>query len=103
MERFRDVVHHTHKLAVHGRWLHALHDEVTNGPCSVTQAKRKRCQGALGQDCQGEQFFARKLCHDIDKRKGEAAQILPGWLGSQEDAELTLQPLVVEIGEPSAL
>ena len=33
--------------------------------------------------------------HDVGVREGEAVRVLPGWLGSQGDAELALKPLVV--------
>ena len=33
--------------------------------------------------------------HVVGIREGEAAWVLPGWLGSQGDAELALKPLVV--------
>ena len=38
----------------------------------------------------------RKPCHVVGVGKGEAALVLPGWLGSQGDTELALKPLVVE-------
>jgi hypothetical protein len=56
MERFHDVIHHTHELIVCGGRMHTLCYEVINGPCSVAQTKRKRCRGVLGKACQGEWF-----------------------------------------------
>jgi hypothetical protein len=97
IEGLHDIICHAHELAIRGGQAGALHNEVTYGLHSVMQAKRKRCRAV--KDCRGERFSSDKLCHDIDKRKSEVAQILPGLLRSKEDAELTLQPLVIEIGE----
>jgi hypothetical protein len=41
MERFRDVIHHTHELVVRGGRVHALRYKVINGPRSVAQTEWK--------------------------------------------------------------
>ena len=43
-----------------------------------------------------EGFPSTEPCHVIGIRKGEAALVLPGLVGSKEDTELVLKPLMVE-------
>ena len=49
MERFSDVVCHTHELIIHGGWVHAPCYEVINGPRNVVQTERERCRGIPGE------------------------------------------------------
>jgi hypothetical protein len=42
VERFYDVVHHTHELVIRGGRMHALHYKVINGSRSVVQTEHKR-------------------------------------------------------------
>ena len=55
--------------------------KVANGRHGVAETKRKRRQGAL---------------HGVFQREGEAARVLPRWLGSEGDTGLALKPPVVE-------
>ena len=99
MERLHDIFGHRRKLIVHGGWRRALRHKVANGLCGVAKTKREHCRGAPNEVFQGERLFPGKLRHDVGEREGEVAQALPGRLGSQEDAELTLQPPVVKVKE----
>ena len=80
MERFRDVVCHTHELVIRGGQVHAPRCEV--GPYSIVQTKRERYRGIPDKLFRGERFSFGKLRHDVDKREDEAAQTLLGWSGS---------------------
>ena len=90
MERLHDIFGHPHELIVRGEWRHALRHKVANGLCGVVDTEREHCRGAADEVFWGEQLSPGKLCHDIGEQEGEVAQALPRWLGSQEDAELTL-------------
>ena len=90
MERFHDVFGHPHELIVHRGWGHALRHKVANGLCGVAQTEQERYRGALDEAFRGEWLSSGKLHHDVGEREGEAAQVLLGWSGSQEGAELTL-------------
>jgi hypothetical protein len=79
--------------------MHALRYEVINGPRSVAQTERKCYRGILGKATWGERFSPGKLRHDVGEQEREVAQILLGWLGSQEGIELALQPVVIEVEE----
>ena len=81
MEGFRDAFDHPHKLVVRGGRDRALCHKVANGRRGVVETKRKRRRGAL--------------CR-VFWREGEAAWVLPGWLGSKGDAGPALKPPVVE-------
>ena len=90
MERFRDKFSHPHELVVRRGVVHALRHEVANGPCGVAQTERERCRGAPDEVFRGERVSFGKLHHDVGEREGEAVQVLPRRLGSQEDIELAL-------------
>jgi len=60
----------------------ALRLKVANGLYGVAQTERKCCQGAPDEVFRVERLSSSKLRHDIDEREGEAAQVLPGRLGS---------------------
>jgi hypothetical protein len=77
----------------------ALHNVVVDCHRNVVQAKREHHRGILSEVCWGERLSSCELCHDIDKRKGEVMQVLLGWMGSQGDRELVLQPPEVEVME----
>ena len=64
--------------------------EVANCLCGVALTKWERCRGASDEVFRGEWLSFGKLCHDVGEREGEAAQVLLGWSGSQEGAELAL-------------
>ena len=99
MERLHDVFDHPYELIVRGGWNHMLCHKVANGLCGVAETEREHCRGAPNEVFRGERLSPGKLRHDIGEREGEVAQALLGRLGSQEDAELTLQPPVVEVEE----
>jgi hypothetical protein len=65
VERFRDVIHHTHELVIRGGWVHALRYKVINSPRSIVQTEWKRCWGIPDKASQGERFSSGKLRHDI--------------------------------------
>jgi len=46
--------------------------------------------GAPDEVLWGDRLSSGKLRHDVGEREGEATQVLPGRLGSQEGAELAL-------------
>ena len=79
VEGFYDAFDHPYELIVHGGWDRALCHKVANGRRGVAETERKRRQGAL--------------C-GVFRREGEAARVLPGWLGSEGDAGLALKPPV---------
>ena len=90
MERFRDVFGHPHKLVVRRGWGCALHHRVANGLYGVVEIGQERYRGAPDEVSQRERLPSSKPCHDVGEREGEAAQVLPGWSGSQEGTELAL-------------
>ena len=81
VEGFRDAFIHPYKLIVRGGRDHALRHKVANGRRGVAETEQKRRRGAL--------------C-GVFRREGEAARVLPGWLGSKGDTGLALKPPVVE-------
>ena len=81
MEGFRDAFDHPHELVVHGGRDRALCHKVANGRCGVAETERKHLWGA---PC------------GVFQREGEAAWVLPGWLGSKGDIGLVLKPPIVE-------
>ena len=90
MERFRDIFGHPHELVVRRGWGHALCHKVSNGLYGVTETGRERCRGSSDEVFRGERLSFGKLRHDVGEGEGEAAQVLSGWSGSQEGAELAL-------------
>ena len=82
MERFHDIFGHPHELIVRGGWGRALRHKVANGLGGVAQTERERCRGAPDEVFQRERLSSGKLCHDIDEREGEVAQVLLGRSGS---------------------
>jgi hypothetical protein len=48
MDRFHNVVSHTHELVVRGRWMKASRHMALDNLCDVAQTVRERCQGTLG-------------------------------------------------------
>ena len=72
------------------------------GLYGITETERERHWGAPDEVFKRERLPSGKLRHDVGEREGEVVQTLPGWLGSQEDAELTLQPPIVEVEELAA-
>ena len=60
----------------------ALRLKVANGLYGVAQTERERCRGAPNEVFRGERLSSGKLCHDIDEREDEAAQVLLGQSGS---------------------
>ena len=81
VEGFRDAFDHLHELVVHEGRDHALCHKVANGRHGVAETEWKRCRGA---PC------------GVFRREGDAAWVLPRWLGSKGDAGLALKPSVVE-------
>ena len=81
MEGLCDAFDHPHELVVRGGWDRALGHKVTYGRRSVAETERKRCRGA---SC------------GVFRREGEAAWVLPRWLGSKGGAGLALKPPIVE-------
>ena len=79
MVGFRDAFDHPHELVVHRRRDRAMCHKVAYGRRGVAEIERKRHQGAL--------------CGML-RREGEAARVLPGWLGSKGDAGRALKPPV---------
>ena len=67
-----------------------MRHKVANRLYGVAQIERERCRGALDEVFRGERLSSGKLHHDVGEREGEVAQVLPGWSGSQEGAELVL-------------
>ena len=65
-----------------------MRHKVPNGLYGVARTERERCRGALDEVFRGEQLSSGKMRHDIGKREGEVAQVLPGRSGSQEGVEL---------------
>ena len=76
-----------------------MRHKVANGLYGIVETEREHFRGAPDEVFWGERLSPGKLCHDVGVREGEVAQALLGWLGSQEDTELTLQPPVVEVEE----
>ena len=99
MERFCDIFGHPHELVIRGGWRHALRHRMANGLYGVAEIGRERCRGAPDEVFRGGRLSSSKLHHDVGEREGEAAQVLPGRLGSQEDAELMPQPPKVKVEE----
>ena len=95
VEGFCDVFDHPHEL-VRGRQNHVSCHKVANGCRSVAETERKRCRGALYVVFQREGPSSRKPHRVVGVRKGEAALVLPGLLGSKGDTEPMPKPLVVE-------
>ena len=81
MEGFHDAFDHPHELVVHGGRDRVLRHKVANSRRGVAETEWKR---RLGSPC------------GVFWREGEAAWVLPGWLGSKGDAGLALKPPVVE-------
>ena len=81
MERFCDVFGHPHELVIRRGWVHALRHEVANGPLSIAQTKRERCQGAPGGVFRGERFPFGELHHGIGEGQSKVVQLLTGRLG----------------------
>ena len=81
MEGFHDAFDHPHELIVHGGRDHALCRKVANSRRGIAETERKHHRDAL--------------C-GVFQREGEAAWVLPGWLGSKGGARLALKPPVVE-------
>ena len=79
MEGFHDAFDHPHELIVRGGRDRVLCHKVANGRHGVAETERKRRRGA---PC------------GVFQREGEAAWVLPGWLGSKGDAGLVLKPAV---------
>ena len=90
MEICRDVFGHPHELVVRRGWGRALRHKVANGLCGVAQTERGSYRGTPDEAFQGEWLSSGKLRYDVGEREGEAAQVLLGWSGSQEGAELAL-------------
>ena len=63
---------------------------------------RERYRGAPDEVFRREWLPSSKLCHDVGEREGEVAQVLLGRPGSQEGAELALEPPIVEVKESVA-
>ena len=82
MERLHDIFGHPHELIIHRGWGRAVRHKVANGLCGIAQTERERCRGALDKVFRGERLSSGKLCHDVGKQEGEAAQVLLGWPGS---------------------
>jgi hypothetical protein len=66
-------------------------------PRRVAQAKRKPRRDASGRNLRGEWFSPGELLHDVGERGKNKAQVLLGQSGTQEDAKLMPQTLVVEV------
>ena len=77
MEGFCDTFDHPHEFIVCGGQDHVLCHQVASGHRGVAEAERKRHWGASRGMFRGE---------------GEAAWVLPRWLGSEGDAGLALKP-----------
>ena len=56
--------------------------EVANGCRSIAETEQKCCRGAPYVVFQREGFSSGEPCHVVGIRKGEAARVLPGRLGS---------------------
>ena len=70
--------------------------KVANGLHGVVETERKHRRGAPDEVFRREGFPSGEPRHDIGVREGEAAWVLPGWLGSHEDAKPTLKPPVID-------
>ena len=90
MKSLRDIFSYPHELIIHRGWRSALRHKVANGLCGVARTKRERCRGTPDEVFLGERLSPGQLCHDVGEREGEAAQVLPGRLGSQEGTELAV-------------
>jgi hypothetical protein len=97
MEGFRDVVRYSHELAILGGQTKKCRGEAMRVPRRIAQAKRKPHRDAPGRDLWGEWFSPKELCHDVGEREESEVQVLLGRSGTQEDAELMAESLVVEI------
>ena len=82
MEGFCDAFDHPHKLVVRGGGDRALCHKVACGRRGIAETERKRRWGA---PC------------GVFWRGGEAARVLPRLLWSKGDAELALEPPIVEV------
>jgi hypothetical protein len=49
VERFCDVIRHTHELVIRGGQMHVLRYEAIDGPRSIAQTKQKHYQGIPGK------------------------------------------------------
>jgi hypothetical protein len=78
VDRFHDVVGHTHKLVVHGWRMKASCHMALDNLRGVVQIVREHCRGTLGQSVQGERLSTGELRHDVDKGEGEGTQVLLG-------------------------
>ena len=81
MEGFCDTFNHPHELVVRGGWDRALCHKVAYGHRGVAEIEQKHHRGAP---------------RGVFRREGEAAWVLPRWLGSKGDVGLALKPSVVE-------
>ena len=90
VKRLRYIFSHPHELIVHGGWRHVLCHKVAIDLCGVAETERERCRDAPDEVFWRERLPSGKLHHDVGEREGEVAQVFPGWLGSQEGAELAL-------------
>ena len=71
--------------------------KVVNGRRGIAETEQKHCRGAPYEVFRREGFPSGEPRHDIGVREGEAAWVLPGWLGSNGDARLALKPPIVEV------
>jgi hypothetical protein len=67
MDRFHDLVSHTHELVVRGWRTRASRHMVTDNLRGVVQTIREHYRSALGQDVWGERPSTSKLRHDVDE------------------------------------
>ena len=96
VETFHDVFDYPHEFIIRGTWNHVLCHEVANGHRDVAETEQKHYRGVPYEVFRREGFPSGEPRHVVGVREGEAARVLPRWLGSQGDTELTLKPLVVE-------
>ena len=71
--------------------------KVANSPYGVAETEQKHYRGTPYKVFRREGFPSSEPRHDVGVREREATRVLPGWLGSQGDAELALKPPVVEV------
>jgi hypothetical protein len=76
----------------HGRRMHVLCHEVTDGHNSITQSKQKCYQGVSGEISRGERFFPGELRRDVGRKaKGGVSpprmtRVLGRWRAGVPDA-----------------
>ena len=70
--------------------------KVANSCRNIAETEWKHCRGAPYEMFWREGFSSSEPRHDVGIREGEVARVLPRWLGSQGDAELALEPPIVE-------